>query len=319
MNRRAFLATAASPLLPLKGAASMQPRERVDAALAGKAVDRVPFTLWYHFGLEKQGPAAHAKATLSFHERFGTDLVKVMSDFPFPKPAGNWWEVKVVQNPFEPQIRALALIRDGLDRRKHFLETIFNPWNVAEKMSSKEEVARMMHEQPQRLLTALEAIAKSEAAHAKRALETGASGIFLAIANAQNGIMTEAEYAKFSEPFDRMVLDAAKDAPVNTLHLHGDKVYLNRFLKGWPPAVVNYSEHGTGVEIAAVRKQFSGVLMGGIDERKFRELTVADYQAQARKARSAAGAKFILAPGCSVPNDTTDAEIRRFLGVVTRV
>jgi uroporphyrinogen decarboxylase len=170
----------------------------------------------------------------------------------------------------------------------------------------------------QRLLTALEAIAKSEAAHAKRALDSGASGIFLAIANAQDGILTEAEYAKFSEPFDRMVLDGAKSAPLNVLHLHGDKVYLNRFLKGWPPAVVNYSQHSTGVDIAVLRKQFPGVLMGGLDERKFRELDTPAFESQIRKARAAAGAKFILTPGCSVPNDTTDAEIRRFLGVVTR-
>jgi uroporphyrinogen decarboxylase len=319
MNRRAFLVTAAAPILQTRAAATMQPRERVDAALAGKTVDRPPFTLWYHFGLEKDGPAAHAKATLDFHERFGTDLVKVMSDFPFPKPAGNWWEVRVVQNPFEPQIRALGLIRDGLNGRKHFVETIFNPWNVAEKLSSKEEVARTMREQPQRLLSALEAIARSEAAHAKRAVQAGASGVFLAIANAQDGIMTEAEYAKFSEPFDRMVLDAVKAAPLNILHLHGDKVYLNRFLTGWPPAVVQYSAHGTGVEIAALRKRFPGVIMGGIDERKFRDMGPEDFRKQAQQARAAAGAKFILAPGCSVPNETTDAEIRRFLGVVTRL
>ncbi len=45
----------------------------------------------------------------------------------------------------------------------------------------------MMREQPQALLDALGVIAKSEANHAARALATGASGIFLAIANAQKG------------------------------------------------------------------------------------------------------------------------------------
>lgn len=172
MNRRAFLLAAAAPFA---ARAAMSPRERVDAALAGRAPDRPPFSLWYHFGLEKQGPAAHAKATLDFQRRFRTDLVKVMSDFPFPKPAGNWWEVKAVDNPFAPQLQALEIVRDGLTGTKHFVETLFNPWNVAEKMSSKEEVARLMAEQPQRLLDALEAIAKSEASHARRALQTGAS------------------------------------------------------------------------------------------------------------------------------------------------
>jgi hypothetical protein len=59
--------------------------------------------------------------------------------------------------------------------------------------------------------------------------------------------------------------------------------------------------------------------MGGIDERKFRDMGPEDFRKQAQQARAAAGAKFILAPGCSVPNETSDAEIRRFLGVVTRL
>jgi len=51
-----------------------------------------------------------------------------MSDFPYPKPAGNWHAVQVVENPFPEQIRALELIRDGLAGRAHFVETVFNPW-----------------------------------------------------------------------------------------------------------------------------------------------------------------------------------------------
>ena len=66
-----------------------------------------------------------------------------MSDFPYPKPAGKWYELKVESDPFPRQIKALDLIRDGLDGRAYFIETIFNPWNVAEKLSSKEELLRL--------------------------------------------------------------------------------------------------------------------------------------------------------------------------------
>jgi uroporphyrinogen decarboxylase len=315
VKRREFvLGIAAAPLL----GAAMSPKERLDSALAGNAVDRPPYSLWYHFGLEAKGPEAHARATLSFQERFGTDLVKVMSDFPYPKPAGKWWEAKPVASPFEPQLKALAIVRDGLGKRKHFVETIFNPWNVAEKLSSKEEVVRLMRERPQQLLNVLEAIARSEANHARKAAQTGASGIFLAIANAQHGILTPAEYAKFSEPFDRIVLDSVRGAPLNILHLHGDKLYLEPFLKPWPVTVIQYSVHGTGVPMADVRKRYSGVLMGGIDERSFRTLSQSTLAEQISQARAGAGGKFILAPGCSVPNDTADAEIQRFVGAVTR-
>ena len=59
---------------------------------------------------------------------------------------------------------------------------------------------------PKALEAALHAIAESEANHAKKAIAAGAAGVFLAIANAQDGLMTQADYRKFSEPFDRMVL-----------------------------------------------------------------------------------------------------------------
>jgi uroporphyrinogen decarboxylase len=318
-TRRHFLTTttailAAPGLLTAQGApaaARLTPRRRVDRVLAGQDVDRPPISLWHHFGLEKEGPARHAAATLAFHRDYRTDLVKVMSDFPFPKPAGAWHDVRPLDDPFPLQIQALTAIRDGLQRSAHFVETIFNPWNVAEKLSSPEAVRALKAEQPQRLLDALEAIAKSEAAHARRAMNAGASGIFLAIANAQPQILSREDYATFSAPFDRIVLEAVKDAPLNVLHLHGDAVYLDAFYAGWPAAVINYSTHGTKVGIDAVRARYPGVIAGGIDETAYRTLDAATLRAQADAARTRAGVRFILTPGCSVPNESQPAELHK--------
>ena len=123
---------------------SLTRRQRVDHALMGAEVDRPPFTFWHHFRLDSG--ERHAAATLDFHRRLRTDLVKVMSDFPFPRPAGNWYELRVEENPYPEQIRALEIIRDGLAGQAHFVETIFNPWNVAEKLSSPAEVKQLMAE-----------------------------------------------------------------------------------------------------------------------------------------------------------------------------
>ncbi len=314
LSRRDFLAAAAaaSAIPPAK----MTSRERVDLALKGEDVDRTPFSFWYHFGLQDKPASYHARATLEFHRKFRTDLVKVMSDYPYPKPEGNWYELKAVKNPFPEQIRALQVIRDGLQGEAYFVETVFNPWNVAEKLSSPDQVKRLMTERPQTLLDALEAIANSEIDHAKRAVASGASGIFLAIANAESQFLSREEYARFSEPFDKMVLAAVPGVPLNTLHLHGDKVYLDRFYSGWPASVLNYSAHGTGVSIADVRSRFGGVIMGGLDEVNFRRLTPAELKGQWESARNAAGRPFILTPGCSVPNDTTDEELLRLVTVL---
>lgn len=314
LSRRHFLAVPATALL---AADRLTSKERVDRAINGQDVDRLPFTLWHHFGLEKQGPRKHAEATIDFHNRYGTDLVKVMSDFPYPKPAsGNWWELKAQASPFAAQIHALEIVADSLRGSAHFVETIFNPWNVAEKLSSKEEVMRLKNEQPQKLMDALEVIAKSEANHARLALKAKASGIFLAIANAQDGIMTREDYAKWSEPFDRLVLKAAGSAPLNILHLHGDKVHVDHFLTGWPAAGINWGSHETGFSVTAARAKFRGVLLCGVDERSYRSRTVDGLRQDAAQARREAGAKLIFTPGCSVPNDSKPEELSRMKAAV---
>lgn len=315
ISRRSLLASAAGVPAILRGAA-MTSRERVERALDGKDVDRVPFSLWHHFKLEAQGPAAHAQAILKFHRDYQTDFVKVMSDFPYPKAAkGAWYELKPEASPFAPQIKALELIRDGLKSSgTPWVETLFNPVNVAEKLSSKEEVQRMMRAEPDKLLRALEVIAQSEANHARLALKTGATGIFLAIANAQDGIMTKAQYTKFSEPFDRMVLEAAKGARLNILHLHGPKVHLDLFWKGWPGAALNFSVHETGTTMAQARaKAPDAVLIGGTDQRIYRERAVADLKADIATARREAGRKLLFTPGCSVPDDSQPAELKKLV------
>ncbi len=314
LSRREFLSAVAVSTLP--SSPKLTPKERIDRALKGQDVDRPPFSFWYHFGFQDFPGERHARATLDFHRRFRTDLVKVMSDFPYPKPAWNWYEPKVETNPFPEQIGALGIIREGLHGEAYFVETVFNPWNVAEKLSSPEEVLRLKADNPQALLNALEVIAKSEANHAKRAVAAGAAGIFMAIANAQDGILKPEDYAKFSEPFDRMVLSSVSNARLNILHLHGDKVYLDRFFRSWPATAVNYSAHGTGIGIAEVRSGYSGVLMGGLDERRFRELTEKDLREQWQSAQAAAGRRFILTPGCSVPNETTDDELLHLVNVL---
>ena len=300
----------------VRGTSAMSSKERVDRALRGQDVDRPPFSLWHHFELEKFGPKRHAQATLEFHKNYSTDLVKVMSDFQYPSPAAPF-EFKEVRDPFPEQLKALTIVNAGLGGSAHFVETIFNPWNVAEKRSTPAEVLRMKNEQPQKLLDALEAIAKSEANHARRAIEIGASGVFLAIANAQTGILTPAEYAKFSEPFDRMVLDAVKSAPLNLIHLHGPKVYVAHFLdKPWSSAGINYSAHETGMTIAQVRARYAGLVLAGVNHLDYATRTVEQLRAEVAVAKREAGKKLIVTPGCSVPNDSTPGQLKKMLAAV---
>ena len=314
ISRRHFLFASAAATTPLLYAGTLTHKQRVERALQGQDVDRAPFTFWHHFGLET--PEAHATATLEFHRRYRTDIVKVMSDFPYPKSASaKWYELKVQANPFPQQLKALDLIRDGLAGGADYLETIFNPSNVAQKLSSKEEVNRLKSESPQALLDALDVITKSEINHLKLALGKGAAGVLVSVANANKAEMTPADYQEFSAPFDRRIMAAASGAKLTVLHLHVEPDYL-AFFRGWPAPVINYSIHVSGIPMADVRRQYSQVLMGGLDEVNFRKLGASELKTQWEAAAKAAGKKFILTPGCSVPNDSTADELSRLPGLV---
>jgi len=310
MLRRSFVLSASAAIL--RGA-GLDRKERVDRALAGRDVDRPPFSFWHHFGLHSAED--HARTTLDFHRKYRTDFVKVMSDFPYPRPAGKWYELKPEANPFPAQIRALELIRDGLDGGVYFIETIFNPWNVAEKLSSPQEARRLAAEKPQAMLDALDVITNSEIRHAKLALQTGAAGVLLAVANATASVQSREDYARFSAPFDRRILEAVSGAKFNILHLHVDRSHLDLF-HDFPATVINYSLHVSGIPIRDIRRDYPNVIMGGIDEVNYRKLDKAAIEEQWKSAAAAAGSKFVLSPGCSVPNDSSPEELLRLPAVL---
>jgi hypothetical protein len=97
--------------------------------------------------------------------------------------------------------------------------------------------------------------------------------------------------------------------------LHGSKIHFASFDRGWPAAAINYSVKGTGVPLSELRSRYAGVLMGGIDEAEYRTLSVGTLKDQYQSAAKQAGPKFILAPGCSVPNEATPSELSKLKSV----
>jgi hypothetical protein len=67
----------------------------------------------------------------------------------------------------------------------------------------------------------------------------------------------------------------------------------------------------SGISIADIRAKFPQTILGGVDEIDFQKLTTAQMRHQWTEARQQAGAKYIAAPGCSVPDASTSAELQR--------
>jgi uroporphyrinogen decarboxylase len=289
--------------------------ERVKAVLQAERVDRPPFTFWHHFGLEKMPGEKQAEATLDFYRKFDVDLLKVMSDYPYPLPGNldaitefsDWKRFEPVKNPFPEQIKALKIIDKELKGKAPFVETIFQSWTVLEKLSSKKTVDQLKQEDPSTLKKVLRAISESQGNHARLALDSGAAGIFLAVAAADHSVMDTQEYLKFVRESDLMILDAVKNKGyLNILHIHGDSPHFETLLS-YPVQAINYSVYGTGVGLSEMKKRFSGTLMGGLDERNIAKLTDDQIKDEIQEAMQAMQKRrLILAPGCSVPNDIAD-------------
>jgi uroporphyrinogen decarboxylase len=333
LNRRQLIsslaaATAMTSVPPGFAAATrLTHKERVDRALRGEDVDRPPFSLWHHY----KRPTAELEAQdhLAFHRRYDTDFVKVMNDFDYPRSTtGKWYELKPLKTAYPNQLRTLELVRDGLNGDAYFVDTLYGPYMTAMLLLAAEpefagkkdaedrsDVISAIHtfqkENTAAWEAAMEAITQSTINHIHRSQEIGASGTLVSIFNATSKFGSVSDYERYSKPYDKRVLAALADTKLTLLHLHTlEKPYLEQF-QDFAAPVINYSVKTSGIPIAEVRKSYSQAIAGGVDEVDFDHLTTDEIRKQWMQAREQAGSKYIITPGCSVPNASTDAELAR--------
>ncbi len=335
MNRRTFLRSAAATSASLafsrtafSDAGKLTHKERVDRALRGQDVDRPPFTFYLHY----KRPTAQLEAQdhLAFHRAYNTDIVKVMNDFDYPQSkTGKWWELKPLDSPYPQQLETLKIIRDNLKGDAYFIDTLYGPYMTAMILfQSQPEYAKLRDSRAETMKiisdlhdfqrhhtdqwnTALEAITQSTINHIHRSKEIGSSGVLVSIFNSHTDYGPVSDYNRFSRPYDKRVIDALTGAKLTVLHLHNlDRPYLDQF-RDFNVPVLQYSVKESGIPISDARKIYSQTIAGGVDEIDFKTLTTDQMRAQWKSAKEQAGAKYIAAPGCSVPNSSTPAELSR--------
>src|ERR1700742_360013 len=338
MKRRNFLSGAAAvaglalstPAFAKKsGSSALSHKERVDKALRGQKVDRPPYTFYRHYGR----PTAQLEAQdhLDFHRAYKTDIVKVMNDFEYPKSTTDkWYELKPIDSPYPDQLETLRRVRDGLNGDAYFIDTLYGPYMTAmilfqsqpqfanQKKSDETQDAQIksLHEfqqkNPAAWHTAMDAITQSTINHIHHAKEIGASGALVSVFNAESKFGSVDDYKKFTRPYDKRVFDALAGTKLTVLHLHFlERPYLDQFTDFNAP-VLQYSVKVSGIPISEVRQKYSQPILGGVDEIDFRKLTKQEMRKQWITARSQAAPKYIAAPGCSIPNDSTPDELSRF-------
>jgi len=305
-------------------------RQRLEACLAGGAIDRPPVALWRHFPVDDQTPDSLGAAVVDFQRVYDFDLVKVTPASSFcVKDWGavdEWrgavegprdytqrvirraedWERLPVLDPYKghlaDQITCLRQIVVELGPDVPVIQTIFSPLAQAKNLVGREALLVHIRRYPQAVNTGLKVIAESTQRFIAAARQTGIAGIFYAVQHAQYGLLSDQEYEEFGRGYDLQVLEPAQEFWLNMLHLHGEEIMFDRFLD-YPVAAINWHDRETPPPLAEAQRLFSGLLCGGLRRWESMVLgTPEQVTAEARDAITAtSGQRFILGTGCVLP------------------
>jgi len=286
--------------------------ERVRAALSGAEVDRPPFSVWYHFGLQHAPAERTAQTHLEFFAAYDLDWLKVMNDYSYPMPRGTETvtEVRdlkritpldVRQGPLGEQLEAVRLIGLELKGKALLVDTVFSAWNTVRRNVLKEAMGPLMQEHPAELEAVLTVVNDNLIRYAIASLHGGASGIFYSVPATSESVTPE-QYERFMRPFDLAFLEAIRPfGECHILHAHGSGLYLDRLLD-YPAHAISWADRESGPPLTLMRRLTPRVLVGGIDHVNFPYTSAARVREQVRSAVAEAGArKLFIAPGCALP------------------
>jgi uroporphyrinogen decarboxylase len=94
------------------------------------------------------------------------------------------------------------------------------------------------------------------------------------------------------------------------LHIHGSKIHFDSLLD-YPVSAINWSHHQTAPSLAEGSRLSGRTVMGGIDEMTAAHLSAPEMSEQVARSLDELGPRgLIVTPGCSVPTDTPERNLR---------
>jgi uroporphyrinogen decarboxylase len=316
----------------------MTKRERILAAIKREPTDRPPYAFWRHFPNVDRSPAALAQTTLRFHERYGSDFLKVtpaggyaVEDWgcvesdevapdghrPCLRHAVNapedWKKIRPVKMESTGWASHLeTIIRCVVDRRADasVIPTVFSPLSLARKLSG-DRLNYDLKENTRLVEGALEAITETILAFMEACFREGGEGIFYSVQAASLAFHAEEEYARHGEPHDRRILQTVREhSRLTVLHGHGERLMFDR-LAALPADVWNWDDRRAGPSLAEGKALVTGAVQGGLDQwTTLKEGTGAEARAEAQEAiAQTAGTGLALGAGCVLLPQHSDAAL----------
>ena len=292
-------------------------RQRMQMVLAGQLPDRAPVCFWHHFRPAGSGRELARQTAEFFIDEHDLDIVKVMPDLPYPFPhqsiesIDDWRLIEPIDPQRSPwvqqQVECVSALFEQLLLSAPIVVTMFSPLTEALYFAkSTEQFLDHAREAPVVVHQALDILAENLRLLAEQVIKVGADGVFFSLQGASTAVMPEATFREFGRPYDFAALRGAQNGWLNILHLHGDRDLMFEMALDYPIQVINWSDRIAGPSLREARTRTSLCLMGGWDEQAlFMGGKEEEINRQAVDAfEQTMGIKFILAPGCSIPDDS---------------
>lgn len=330
-------------------AEDMTHKERIQAALQGKEVDRLPVSMWRHFFARETSDKSLAEAMLAFQRRYDWDFMKVnprasyhvedwgvrvrysggqkpkVLETPVRRPE-DWLKLKVLsidRGVLLEQLQALELIGRGLDGQVPFLITVFTPLSIAGRlMSSEDSFLEHLRQHWDKVSYALDVITETFIAFSKACIERGASGLFYATtAWATAERLNEDEYSSYAKQYDLKLLNALPPAEFHILHVCRDN-NLFRSLIDYPVNAFNWDVRGKGnPSLSEGRAMVGGrAVIGGLAHgRALKDATPQEIAGDIQNMQSSLGTSgWMLGTGCTFLPGTPASNIRAVRNAVVK-
>lgn len=293
--------------------------ERVRAAIAGKKVDRVPASFWFHFTPDKHHGKASVQAHLDYYRESNVDFLKVMNEHPYranvdiASPA-DWRRVRpapLSSDFYQEQIDEVKMILDELQDDCLVIVTIFGPFRSGNNTSG-DKVTDHLKADPLAVSQGLAAIGESLAEFAVALIDAGAAGIYYSAQGGEQDRFTEFEFLQYIKPHDLTVLNAIDGkGEFNLLHICKDYIRLPLYAD-YPAHVVNWAATKHNMSLVEGRTLFKRTICGGMDDRG---VMVDGSHEEIEEAVQAVIKEFgteglIIGADCTLPTDIDVSNIR---------
>jgi uroporphyrinogen decarboxylase len=292
----------------------LKKRDRVLTAIQGGIPDRLPATLWFHFG----GAFLSPKDQVDYYVRTivprDWDLLKVMFDYrprvaldiDFSSPAAIARTLRGIDwdEPFRRQRALLTSLTTSVGDDLPLIDTIYSPWfSLVRWVGYDREKALLVDHSA--VASVLDEIAAVICHHTRWLSSMGIHGYFYASIAASKALTSES--LELQLQLDRQVLSSSRGLH-RYLHLHGLDIELAR-VSTLEFDVLNYHDrHPSNPQLGHARTTISQCLMGGVCERTLTHTSPANTERQIRQAvAEIEGRGLILAPGCAVSASVSES------------